>query len=400
MSTPSQANPTLLVASENTHDVAMVEKLLSDEFGKILVSASQDDAAQEFDRHQPDVLVLAFNDVEKSQRHYLGLYRQSAEIHQRPHRTIILCSKDEVRQAYTLCRDGLFDDYVLFWPITHDAPRLLMAVHHALRELASLNAEGPTLAEFAVQARRLADLEPLLDRMMTKGRQHIEEAGRAIKDAENEIDTTLEGISRRVTRDAVSAKDAGELEREIGSLRRGDLRHRFQVAAKSVQPLKQWTHDLEQEFVPHVESTRVLRAISDHVSPTILVVDDDELQRKLIGHILGGEKYRLIYASGAIDALNVLRKVRPDLILLDIQMPDIDGIETNRRLKSAPRFASIPVIMITGMSEKQIVEDVIKMGVTDYIVKPFIRETLLAKVINALEGRNGVVADAAPLAEP
>jgi CheY-like chemotaxis protein len=387
MSDSTQTKPALLVASEDTHDVAMVEKLLGDEFGQVLISANPDNASQEFDRLQPDVLVLAFNDVEKSERYYLGLFRQSAEIHRQPHRTIILCNKDEVRQAYTRCRDGLFDDYVLFWPVTHDAPRLLMAVHHALRELAAINARGPTLTDFAVQARHLADLEPFLDRMLSKGRRHIEEASRAIEDAEHEIDTTLEGISRRVTESAGSMKNAGELEREIGRIRRGELHQRFRIAAKSVQPLKQWTEDFQQEVVPHVESARVIRTISDHILPTILVVDDDEFQHKLIGKILDTEKYQLIFAASAIDAMRMLSKILPDLILLDVQMPDMDGIEANRRLKAVPRFANIPVIMITGMGEKQIVEDAIKMGVTDFIVKPFDREILAAKVADALDAK-------------
>jgi len=70
----------------------------------------------------------------------------------------MLCTKEEVRHAYVLCRDGLFDDYVLFWPVSNDAPRLLMAVHHATHELASMATQQPRAVEFLAQARRLAEL--------------------------------------------------------------------------------------------------------------------------------------------------------------------------------------------------------------------------------------------------
>jgi CheY-like chemotaxis protein len=385
MSVPAPNIATLLVASDDANDAALVVKLLGDEFGNVLTSTNPNKAAKDFDLQKPDVLVLAFNVLEKSERYNLGLYRQSEEIHRRFHRTIVLCSKEEVRRAYEFCRNGLFDDYVVFWPLTTDAPRLLMTVHHALRELANHKVGGLTPADFATQARHLVELEPLLDRQMANGALHIEEAGQAIEDAENEIDTTLEGLSRRITHYAGSVKEAGELEKEITRLRRGEIHQRFRIAAKSVQPLKQWAHELKQACAPHLKSARVLGAMSEQVRPTVLVVDDDELQRKIVGQILGNEKYRCIFAADGVEVLSVLRKERPDLILMDIMMPDMDGLEATRHVKAVSQFAAIPIIMITGMSEKNVVVDALKMGVTDFVVKPFIREILIAKVTQALK---------------
>lgn len=388
MSTSAHATPTLLIASDSANDATLVEQLLSDEFGKVFTSINPDKAAKDFDRQRPDVLVLAFNVLEKSERHYLGLYRLSEDIHRQPHRTIILCNKDEVRRAYAFCRDGLFDDYVLFWPVTQDAPRLLMAVHHALRELAAIKAGGPSLADFAAQARRLVELETLLDRQMAQGGQHIEETSRAMEQAEQEIGATLDGFSQRLIQgalpNAVAVKNAGELEKEISRLKREEIQQRFRTAAKSVQPLKQWAHEFKREYAPHLESVRALNAMAENIRPTVLVVDDDEFQRKIIGQMLEAENYRLVFAASGIEVLSVLRKMQPDLILMDVMMPDVDGVEATRRLKAVPRFADIPVIMITGNSEKNVVTVALKMGAADFIVKPFVREILIAKVAQAL----------------
>lgn len=388
MSTPAHKTPILLIASDNANDAALVEQLLGDQFGKVITSTNPDNAAKDFDHQQPDVLVLVFNDLEKSERHYLGLYRLSENIHRQPHRTIILCNKDEVRRAYAFCRDGLFDDYVLFWPVTQDAPRLLMVVHHALRELAALKAGGPTLADFAAQARRLAELETLLDRQMAQGGHHIEEASRAMEQAEQEIGATLDGFSQRLIQgalpDAIMVKNASELESEIRRLKREEIQQQFHTAAQSVQPLRQWAHEFKRECAPHMESVRALNAMAERIRPTVLVVDDDELQRKMIGQILEAENYSLVFAANGIEALSALRKMRPDVILMDVMMPDIDGVEVTRRLKAVPRFADIPVIMITGNSEKNVVAVTLKLGAADFVVKPFVREVLIAKVANAL----------------
>src|ERR1035437_1795998 len=174
MSKPAQATVTILIASDSVTDAALVKELLDEEFEQVFISTDPQRAVKDFERHCPGILVLAFNALEKSERYYLGLYRLSGKIHLQPHRTVILCNTAEVGRVYQLCRKEYFDDYVLFWPMTHDAPRLPMSVHHALRDLAPLSDGGPSVAEFAVQARRLAELENLLDQQMAQGDQRIE----------------------------------------------------------------------------------------------------------------------------------------------------------------------------------------------------------------------------------
>ena len=84
---------------------------MDDEFGKVFTSINPDKSVENFVHHLPDVLILAFYTLDKLQHYYLGLSRLCAATHIQTHRTIILCNKDEVRQAYVLCRDGIFDDY-------------------------------------------------------------------------------------------------------------------------------------------------------------------------------------------------------------------------------------------------------------------------------------------------
>jgi CheY-like chemotaxis protein len=390
MSAPAHATSTILVASDNTGDAALVKQILDGEFGKVFTSTNPDKAVEDFDRQRPDVLVLAFNALEKSERHYLGLFRLSGTVHLQPHRTVILCNKHEGRRAYELCRDGLFDDYILFWPMTNDALRLPMSVHLALRELTVLRDGGPTPADFAAQARRLAELETLLNQQMAQGAQHIEEAGHAVEQAERGIGAALDGFSRRLTQgelpDVVEVRNAEGLAREIARLKEGEVRQRLHAVAESVQPLTQWADEFQQACAPHLESVRSLNAMAERVRPTVLVVDDDEFQHKIVSKILEDENYHLVFAAGGVEALSVLRKTRPDLILMDVMMPDMDGLEVMRQMKTVPRLADIPVIMITGKSEKNIVTESLKAGATGFVVKPFARDTLLGKVAKVLRG--------------
>jgi CheY-like chemotaxis protein len=87
------------------------------------------------------------------------------------------------------------------------------------------------------------------------------------------------------------------------------------------------------------------------VNERILVVDDTPANIQTVAAILKGQGYQLSVATNGKQALEVIEKVRPDLILLDVMMPELDGIETCQRIKSAEAWRDIPVIFLTAKTE-------------------------------------------------
>ncbi len=251
----------ILIATDVASDAQLVRHLLRDEYANVAISTDPTRFCADFERLRPQVLVLAFKTIEAAETCYAGLCAHTTR-----HRTLLLCGKSELRRAYELCRSDCFDDYVLFWPLVHDAPRLPMAVHLALR--------------------------------------------------------ALEGV-----------RDAALPKRQL---------------------------------------------------PLLLVVDDDTFMRALLSRVLGEAHYEVECAADAMEALGLLRRRRPDLILMDVSLPDIDGIELTRRLKACEADADIPVLMLTGQSEKQVIVDSLGAGAADFVVKPFDREILLKKVARYL----------------
>ena len=113
---------------------------------------------------------------------------------------------------------------------------------------------------------------------------------------------------------------------------------------------------------------------------SILVVDDMQDSRQLLTHILLKEGYKVHPVDNGALALMCVAAVRPELILLDICMPDMDGFEVLQQLKTEQASRDIPVIFLSGMTEiKQRVKG-LNLGAVDYITKPFQREELLARV--------------------
>jgi DNA-binding response OmpR family regulator len=76
----------------------------------------------------------------------------------------------------------------------------------------------------------------------------------------------------------------------------------------------------------------------------------------------------------------MLKRAHPDLILMDLMLPDLDGVEVTRRIRSMPGLGSVPIVMITGKSDKDNVINSLRAGAADFVVKPFDRAILLGKV--------------------
>ncbi|MCI8687765.1 MAG: response regulator [Lawsonibacter sp.] len=116
----------------------------------------------------------------------------------------------------------------------------------------------------------------------------------------------------------------------------------------------------------------------------ILAVDDAVIVLRRIVDALE-EFYDVVTVNSGVRALKYLEKEKPDLILLDIRMMPKDGIETLQEIRLMEDRADIPVIMLTGVEDKEFVMEGIKLGICDYILKPFFPDDLLERIQRALE---------------
>lgn len=121
------------------------------------------------------------------------------------------------------------------------------------------------------------------------------------------------------------------------------------------------------------------------MKPKFLIADDSKSARLAVVEAFKGYECDVLQAADGVEGLAVARRERPDLILLDVAMPCMDGVEMLGRLQSDPGLRQIPVIMLTGEASRQMVVKIARMGVRDYLVKPFSDELLVERATRVVE---------------
>lgn len=119
--------------------------------------------------------------------------------------------------------------------------------------------------------------------------------------------------------------------------------------------------------------------------PTILIVDDNPINLKIFGHMLREQCYQIVEARDGLTALNMFESMKPDLVLLDVMMPGIDGFEVCRIIKSDDKNSNVPVIFLSARND---VSDIVKgfdSGAVDYLAKPFNKAELLVRLKTHLD---------------
>jgi two-component system alkaline phosphatase synthesis response regulator PhoP len=112
----------------------------------------------------------------------------------------------------------------------------------------------------------------------------------------------------------------------------------------------------------------------------VLIVDDDQALLEMVSECLASAGYLPLQAANGLDGLKKLDSNAPDMAILDINMPELDGLQTCRLIRAKEKFRSLPILMLTGRGDIKDMIEARKMGADDYLVKPFEPSVLIEKI--------------------
>jgi len=120
------------------------------------------------------------------------------------------------------------------------------------------------------------------------------------------------------------------------------------------------------------------------MTKTILVIEDDKFLRELIVRKLSDEKFEVLEAVDGEEGIKKIKEKKPDLVLLDLVLPGIDGFKVLSKIKENPNLASIPVIILSNLGQKEEIEKGLKMGATDFLIKAYFTPKEIIDKIKAI----------------
>jgi CheY-like chemotaxis protein len=135
--------------------------------------------------------------------------------------------------------------------------------------------------------------------------------------------------------------------------------------------------------------TAAERSKSETVRTRALVVDDYDDAREMYSEFLGFKGFEVVQAQNGLQAVALAESLLPDFIVLDLALPDIDGIEVTRRLKKSPATAAIPIVMLTANAQARMLDEARKAGCAAVLVKPCTPDELLEVVSGFARVRTG-----------
>ena len=121
--------------------------------------------------------------------------------------------------------------------------------------------------------------------------------------------------------------------------------------------------------------------------PVVLVVDDDELAAKAVSRVIEKQGYTVLSAYSGRQGIELLTKHAVDVLVLDVMMPQMTGLEVCHLLRQDGRFSDLPVILLTGCDDFETRAAGMKLGVSEFLCKPFAHHELIARINNQIEVR-------------
>lgn len=137
----------------------------------------------------------------------------------------------------------------------------------------------------------------------------------------------------------------------------------------------------DKNFIESILKTdETIRGIAKNIGFIILVIDDSALLRKHVEMVLGVRNYTILQAQSAQEGLNILKNEKVDLIILDLELPDMHGTQVLKKIKNDPSIYRIPVLILSGTNNPELISNVLKGGASDFIQKPFNIEEFVLKI--------------------
>lgn len=382
-----------MVIGDRQSNIEDVIRLASTPEVSIHQAIDQDWSIELFDRHPCDVIILCHEKIIEAERFYMSLMMVSEKAMEKPHQVIVACDGKDVEKAYHLCKDEIFNDYVIIKPL-FDIYRMKFAINGAMERLMYINAKETLENKLKKLAQKIKEIESDMENYF-KQSKYFEELKENNDNAN--IDIIKLGLSKITEKiDVIKEERADEkvlnnvkkFEKEYNKINENVI---DAIKEKNEDYKKQYS-DLENKKEKIKTSTHAIAEEAKSSSNTqlkALVVEDEMVNQKIMSLILGNEGFEVKVAGDGLSAIKTAEAWNPNIIFMDIRMPKMNGLKVTKYLRKNQKFDESHIIMLTAHDSRAVVKECLNSGASDYLVKPAKKDEILQRLNLIFPNRTG-----------
>lgn len=385
----------IMIVGDNQFNIEEVVRLSSSPIMVIHQAMDSEWAIEQFDRTPCHVLILCHNQIADAENFYNSFIMFSDKAMETPHQTLLLCDGKDSALANAICSKQAMDDYVIYRPL-YDVQRVRFSIGLAMDRLESQNYKSIIEERLTNMVGNMGQIKLDLSEQIDK----VTHCQKVMSDSDNSSEDILEkGIFRikekldRLHSDGViNINDEEKFSEEYNKIKDECLEESKLLQDDNHE--LDWIEDMKSDFSEVRDSaTHILTEeakIIDDNPFKVLIVEDEVVNQKMMEMMLSREGFSVKVAGDGISAIHITEHWLPDLILMDIKMPKMNGLKVTQKLKSNKRFKDTHIIMLTGHSEQAVVKECLKAGASDFIVKPAQKDELLERISSCYPQKHAV----------
>ena len=383
--TPACRHPKVIMLHDNEDDILGAASIIAEQVEEYRTIPVENDIGELVKKYRPSVIIFALSSVQKS----IELYTQiiTDQNIDYPHHSILLCKNRESGAAFRCCIKGLFDNYFVYQPL-YEKFRLKMIIHNGLQISQS------TSQYIGFQDEQLENIGEELALLIDEGQEckhslldSIADCKKSLKNANEEAEkASVSAVLIQKINETHIEPLLAELEINIKT-GLDKMINQLLINQVGVKELEARVEEMNKVSVPDQQS--ILEALSNTASALsnppkdaqkILVVEDNQLYRDMLVNILVKEEYNVDESADGLNALKKIKNTQYDLVLMDLFMPNLDGINATKQIKSITGGKKLPVIALTGNKNKDLIKTWAEQGLKGYILKPSTKKEILEAV--------------------
>lgn len=374
----------ILIVSDDQDELEEVKLHLSSSYSRIYDVVDEELAIHFFEQKCIAVLLLVFRSLQRAEKFYLKLFHQCEHIYEIPHQVVVLITRGELERAYELCRREIFHSFVIVRPMLSEH-FLRLAMNQALEKRAAqlkIHQAREMLKRLAIQ---FEHIRKEFDQLMADNHALQKTQHSVQRDLTESINHRLgvfrDSLMGTGMQDVVTVHNAQALTKKFDHLQHEDIEGQLEFYHGMMNDaLNGWTQNMESKLTMLEQVSTEVTQRRQEEKPDVLIVDDDDIQRHLVVTVLDQNGYEVRQAANGREGMSMLLAKPPDLVFLDIEMPDLNGVELLKKARRSSQLKEVPIIMLTGHHEKEVVKNCLENGADDYLVKPVTIERLCERM--------------------